>query len=79
MIDTPTGIVGSIGKHLGEPRREEFPEVIHDTSRYAAIQSDSSVSGFVTAHAAVSNLFNLGKYLVSVQYYRDTRISAYSE
>ena len=34
---------------------------------------------FVTAHAAVSNVFNLGRHLVRVQYYRDLRISAFSE
>ena len=31
---------------------------------------------FVTAHAAVSNLFNLGRHLVRAQHYRDLRISA---
>ena len=33
---------------------------------------------FVTAHAAVSNLFNLGRHLVRAQHYRDLRISAFS-
>ena len=32
---------------------------------------------FVTAHAAVSNLFNLGRRLVRAQHYRDLRISAF--
>lgn len=34
---------------------------------------------FVTAHAAVQNLFNLGRHLVSAQHYRDLRISAFGE
>ena len=34
---------------------------------------------FVTAHAAVSNLFNLGRHLIRAQHYRDLRISAFNE
>lgn len=34
---------------------------------------------FVTAHAAVSNLLNLGRYLVLANHYRDLRVSAFSE
>jgi len=34
---------------------------------------------FVTAHAAVSNLFNLGRHLVRAQHYRNLRISAFAE
>ena len=34
---------------------------------------------FVTAHAAVSNLFNLGRHLVRTQHYRELRISAFAE
>ena len=34
---------------------------------------------FVTAHAAVSNLFNLGRYLVRAQHYRNLRTSAFDE
>jgi putative transposase len=34
---------------------------------------------FVSAHAAVSNLFNLGWHLVRSQHYRDLRISAFGE
>ena len=33
---------------------------------------------FVTAHAAVSNLFNLGRHLIRAQHYRDLRVSAFS-
>jgi putative transposase len=34
---------------------------------------------FVTAHAAVSNLFNLGRHLVRAEHYRDLRIGAFTE
>ena len=34
---------------------------------------------FVTAHAAVQNLFNLGRHLVRAEHYRDLRISALAE
>jgi putative transposase len=34
---------------------------------------------FLGAHAAVQNLFNLGRHLVGAQYYRDLRVGAFSE
>jgi putative transposase len=34
---------------------------------------------FLGAHAAVSNLFNLGRHLVRAEYYRNLRISAFTE
>ncbi|CAA0099118.1 Uncharacterised protein [Halioglobus japonicus] len=34
---------------------------------------------FLGVHAAVSNLFNLGRHLVGAQHYRDIRISAFGE
>ncbi|MFT7288130.1 MAG: putative transposase [Halieaceae bacterium] len=34
---------------------------------------------FVTAHATVANLFNLGKHLVRDQHYRDLRMTAFAE
>ena len=34
---------------------------------------------FLGAHAAVSNLFNLGRHLVRSQHYRDLRASAFGE
>jgi putative transposase len=34
---------------------------------------------FLGAHAAVSNLFNLGRHLIRAQHYRDLRISAFGE
>ena len=34
---------------------------------------------FVTVHAAVSNLFNLGRHLVRAGHYRELRVSAFEE
>ena len=34
---------------------------------------------FLGTHAAVTNLFNLGRHLVSANHYRDLRVSAFSE
>ena len=34
---------------------------------------------FLGAHAAVGNLFNLGRHLVRAQHYRDLRVSAFNE
>ena len=34
---------------------------------------------FLGAHAAVSNLFNLGRHLVRAEHYRDLRVSAFVE
>jgi putative transposase len=34
---------------------------------------------FLGAHAAVSNLFNLGRHKVRAQHYRDLRMGAFSE
>ena len=42
-------------------------------------KSVAQAQRFVTAHAAVQNLFNLGRHLVRAQHYRDLRISAFSE
>jgi hypothetical protein len=36
-------------------------------------------SRFVEAHAAVSNLFNLGRHLVSANHYRNLRVSSFTE
>ncbi|MEH6584890.1 MAG: IS6 family transposase, partial [Halioglobus sp.] len=34
---------------------------------------------FVTAHAAVSNPFNIGRHLVRAEHYRNPRVSAFEE
>jgi len=42
-------------------------------------KSTRQAQRFVTAHAAVSNLFNLARHLVRVQHYRDLRVSTFAE
>ena len=37
------------------------------------------LNDFLDAHAAVSNLFNLGRHLVRAEHYRDLRMSAFGE
>jgi len=43
------------------------------------LKSMRQAQRFVIAHAAVSNLFNLGRHLVRAQHYRDLRVSAFTE
>ena len=43
------------------------------------LKSVRQAQRFLTAHAAVSNLFNLGRHLVTAKQHRDLRISAFSE
>jgi len=55
--------------HGGEPRK-----IVTDKLRsYRVAQR------FLGAHATVSNLFNLGRHLVSSNHYRDLRECAFSE
>jgi putative transposase len=42
-------------------------------------KSGRQAQRFLGAHAAVSNLFNLGRHLVRAQLYRNLRISAFAE
>ena len=34
---------------------------------------------FVTSHAAVSNLFNMGRHLIRAEHYRNLRVTAFAE
>ena len=42
-------------------------------------KSERQAQRFVTAHAAVQNLFNLGRHLVRAEHYRNLRISAFGD
>ena len=42
-------------------------------------KSTRQAQQFLGAHAAVSNLYNLGRHMVSAQHYRDLGISAFTE
>ena len=59
-------------------------EQSHETTRIRErgmrkFKSVRQAQRFLGAHAAVSNLFNLGRHLVRAQHYRDLRISAFAE
>jgi putative transposase len=42
-------------------------------------KSMAQAQRFTSAHAAVSNLFNLGRYLIRAEHYRNLRITAFNE
>ena len=59
-------------------------EQSHEATRFRErgmrrFKSVRQAQRFVTAHAAVSNLFNLGRHLVRAEHYRDLRMSAFGE
>ena len=59
-------------------------EQSHETTRVRErgmrrFKSMRQAQRFVSAHAAVSNLFNLGRHLVRAQHYRELRISAFAD
>jgi putative transposase len=75
--------------HSTERYANKRPEQSHEATRVRErgmrgpasrkFKSVSQVQGFVTAHAAVSNLFNLGRHLVRAEHYRELRISAFEK
>jgi putative transposase len=61
-------------------RAEQSHEAIRVRERVMRkFKSVGQAQRFVSAHAAVSNLFNLGRHLVRAQHYRDLRTSAFVE
>ena len=70
--------------HVTDQYANNRAEQSHETTRVRErgmrrFKSASQAQRFVTAHAAVSNLFNLGRHLVCAQHDRDLRVSAFSE
>ena len=47
--------------------------------RIRKFKSVGQAQRFLGAHAAVSNLFNLGRHLLSASHYRNLRMSAFTE
>ena len=67
-------------KQYENNRAEQSHEAIRVRERgMRRFKSVRQAQRFVTAHAAVSNLFNLGRHLVRAQNYRDLRVSAFGE
>jgi len=83
----PRNIVTDKLRSYGVAHRELMPDVSHNTERYAnnrargmrRFKSPKHAQRFLSAHAAVYNLFNLGRHLVRAEHYRNLRISAFKE
>jgi putative transposase len=57
-------------------------EQSHEVTRVRGMRrfkSARQAQRFLGVHAAVSNLFNLGRHLVRAEHYRDLRVSAFNE
>ena len=94
----PRKIVTDKLRSYSVAHREQIPEAIHVTDRYAnnrveqsheltrvrermmrRFKSTLQAQRFVSTHAAVQNLFNLGRHLVGAPHYRNLRTSAFAE
>ena len=61
-------------------RAEQSHEVTRVRERgMRKFKSVKQAKRFLGVHAAVSNLFNLGRHLVRAEHYRDLRVSAFNE
>jgi putative transposase len=70
--------------HSTEQYENNRAEQSHEATRVRErglrkFKSPVQAQRFLCTHAAVSNLFNLGRHLVGAQHYRDLRTSAFSE
>ena len=70
--------------HSSEQYKNNRAEQSHEATRVRErgmreFKSVRQAQRFLGAHAAVSNLFNLGRDLVSANHYRNLRTSAFSE
>jgi len=70
--------------HSTEQYENNRAEQSHEATRVRErgmrrFKSTSQAQRFLGTHAAVSNLFNLGRHLVRAEHYRNLRISAFGE
>ena len=70
--------------HSAELYENNRLEQSHETTRVRErgmrkFKSMKQAQRFVTAHAAVQNLFNLGRHMVRAEHYRNLRTSAFTE
>ena len=70
--------------HSAEQYENNRVEQSHETTRVRErgmrkFKSMKQAQRFVTAHAAVQNLFNLGRHMVRAEHYRNLRTSAFTE
>ena len=67
-------------KQYGNNRAEQSHEATRVRERgMRKFKSVRQAQRFLDAHAAVSNLFNLGRHLVRAEHYRDLRMSAFGQ
>jgi putative transposase len=70
--------------HSTEQYENNRAEQSHEATRVRErgmrrFKSVRQAQRFLVTHAAVSNLFNLGRHLIGAQHYRDLRIGAFEE
>jgi putative transposase len=70
--------------HVTDQYANNRAEQSHEATRVRErgmreFKSVGQAQTFLSAHAAVYNLFNLGRHLVRAQHYRDLRISAFAQ
>ena len=70
--------------HSTEQYENNRAEQSHEATRarergMRRFKSVRQAQRFLGAHAAVSNLFNLGRHMIRAQHYRDLRISAFAD
>jgi putative transposase len=70
--------------HITQQYENNRAEQSHEATRMRErgmrkFKSVGQAQRFLGAHAAVSNLFNLGRHLVRAEHYRNLRISAFGE
>jgi putative transposase len=70
--------------HVTDQYANNRAEQSHEATRVRErgmrkFKSVGQAQRFVSAHAAVQNLFNLGRHLVGAQHYRDLRINAFTD
>jgi len=70
--------------HSTEQYENNRAEQSHEATRVRErgmrkFKSVRQAQRFLGVHAAVSNLFNLGRHLVSAEHYRNLRVSAFAE
>ena len=70
--------------HITQQYENNRAEQSHEATRVRErgmrrFKSLRQAQRFVSAHAAVFNLFNLGRHLVRAEHYRNLRISAFGE
>ena len=78
------GAIYSKRMHVTDQYAYNRAEQSHEATRVRErgmrrFKSIKQAQRFVTAHAAVHNLFNLGRHLVRAEHYRDLRVCAFTE